>query len=119
MLIRARSGFPLIVIGIVTVTFEGLYHFGPSPSRVPYSLSNLSEVDVCAELFLDGRNVAAKTVHSDLKSSSDSLAQVLDEVIRAGPSRFASTYDRTIFVSLSIAIQMYRSPHSFETSPCR
>lgn len=42
----------------------------------------LREVNVRAEVFFDGRNVAAKPVRRDLESSGDALAQILNEVIR-------------------------------------
>jgi hypothetical protein len=35
VLICSTLGSPLMVIGIVAVTFEGLYHSGPSPLDVP------------------------------------------------------------------------------------
>jgi len=44
----------------------------------------LGEVNVRSEVFFDGRNVAAKSVRRDLESPSDPLAQILDEIVRAG-----------------------------------
>jgi hypothetical protein len=69
--------------------WDGRRHFrGVVPLRAftvsrSVELEQLGEVDVRSEVFLDGRDVAAKPIRRDLESSRDALAQILDELIGA------------------------------------
>jgi len=80
-------------------------------------LEQLGEVNIRSKVFFDGGNVTAETIGRELESACDSLAQISNEVVGTRTFALATRYERTIFVSLSIAIQMYWSPHSAGVSP--
>jgi hypothetical protein len=64
--------------------FRGVVPLRAFTVRRSVELEQLREVNVGSKRFFDGGNVTAESVCRDLESADNALAQILDEVVRAG-----------------------------------
>jgi hypothetical protein len=63
----------------------------------PVQLDQLSEVNIGSKVFFDGGNVTAQTVRRELESSTDTLAQITDEVVSARSFTFGNEIGQNYF----------------------